>query len=187
MTNLENIEVELKFPLKNPEQLIKKLNSIAKQQKQRDYQKDVYYIPPHRNFLKQKPISEWLRIRETKKGFGLNYKKWHSGEKVVSCDEFEINIDNISELKKIFEALNFEEIIVVEKTRDTWSCKDTQIAIDNVTDLGRFIEIEAKGNFKDIEEAKEHLYSILKELNAELGEQDFKGYPHRMLERKGML
>jgi len=186
---MENIEVELKFPLLNLQELIKKLNSIANLENEGDYQRDIYYVPTHRNFLNKSPVSEWLRLRETKKRFSLNYKKWHNedGNKTISCNEFETKIENLKALKKIFKNLNFKEIIVVEKIRSVWLYKDTEIAIDEVKDLGSFIEIEAKGNFASIEEAKKHIYEILKELGAEVGEQDFEGYPYKILKKKGLI
>lgn len=186
---MENIEVELKFPLSNSLDLIKKLDSIAKSVKEAENQTDIYYIPYHRNFLDKKPISEWLRLRESKKGFSLNYKKWHNenGEKTVVCDEFETKIDNINALKNILKSLNFEEIIKVDKIRRTWIYKKTEIAIDEIKELGNFIEIEAKGNFSDVEEAKKYLNLILKELGAEIGEQDFEGYPYKILKKKGLI
>ncbi|MDP2946613.1 MAG: CYTH domain-containing protein, partial [Nanoarchaeota archaeon] len=83
--------------------------------------------------------------------------------------------------------LNFKELISVEKNRNVWNYKDTEIAIDEVKELGSFIEIEAKGNFTNIEEVKKHLYEILKEIGAEVGEQDFEGYPYLLLKKKGLL
>ena len=189
MGNSKHIEVELKFPLLNHKELAEKLNSISKPEKHGDFQKDIYYNPSHRNFLGKKPVSEWLRLRESRKGFSLNYKKWHNkdGSKTVSCDEFETKIDNLEALRKLFENLNFEELIVVEKNRSVWNYKDTEIAIDEVKELGSFIELEAKGNFANIESAKEHLYAILKEIGAKVGEQDFEGYPYLLLKKKGLL
>lgn len=186
---MENIEVELKFPLLNTQDLIKKLNSITQPIKEGDYQKDIYYIPTHRNFLDKKPVSEWLRLRESNKGTSLDYKKWYNenGNKTVSCDEFETKIENIEALKRIFKNLNFKEIIIVKKLRSIWNYKNTEIAIDKVKELGYFIEIEAKGNFANIEKAKKHLYEILKELGAEVGEQDFEGYPYKILKKKGLF
>jgi adenylate cyclase class 2 len=188
MDNLKRIEVELKFPLLNHTELTEKLKSIAKLEKKGDFQKDSYFTPAHRNFLSKKPVSEWLRLRESKKGFSLNYKKWHNAvDKTVVCDEFETKIEDIDALRKLFENLNFRELIIVEKNRDIWNYKGTEISIDKVKELGNFIEIEAKGNFSNIEEAKKHLYKILKELDAEVGEQDFEGYPYLLLKQKGLL
>jgi len=187
MGNLKHTEVELKFPLGNPEEVTRKLNSVAKIDKKEDYQKDTYYVVPHRNFLEQKPISEWLRIRETKKSSNLNYKNWHNTDKIqaVSCDEFETVVGDITALKKIFKSLDFKEIIIVEKTRTTWGYKDVLMAIDNVTELGYFIELEAKGDFKNIDEAKKHLYAVLEELDIKTSSQDLRGYPYRLLEKQG--
>lgn len=188
MDNLKHMEIELKFPLLNHENTITNLKTIARLDKQDDFQKDIYYNPAHRDFLSKKPISEWLRLRESKKGFSLNYKKWHNedGNKTVSCDEFETKIGDIESFKKLFESLNFKELITVEKIRNSWNYKNTEIAIDEVKELGNFIEIEAKGDFENIEEAKKHLYLILKEIRAEVGEQDFEGYPHLLLKKKGL-
>ena len=187
--NFQHIEVELKFPLLNHNGLIEKLKSIVKIEKEGDFQKDTYFNLAHRDFLSKKPVSEWLRLRESKKGFSLNYKKWHNedGSKTVSCDEFETKIENPDSLKKLFGNLNFKELISVEKNRNVWNYKDTEIAIDEVKELGSFIEIEAKGNFTNIEEVKKHLYEILKEIGAEVGEQDFEGYPYLLLKKKGLL
>jgi adenylate cyclase class IV len=63
--------------------------------------------------------------------------------------------------------------------------KDVEIAIDNVKELGSFIELEAMKHFGDPKQGKEYLYAILKELNAELGEECFRGYPFKLLEKKG--
>jgi len=182
---MENIEIEIKFPLENAEELIKELRKISEPKE--EYQKDTYFIPSHRDFLKQNPISEWLRIRETKKGVSLNYKNWHNKKdsQVSSCDEFETNFEDINALKRILESLNFKEIIVVEKERKNWNHNNTIISIDKVTGLGDFIEIEADGEFESIEKAKEHLHNMLNDLNAKIGKQDFKGYPHLVLEKKG--
>jgi adenylate cyclase class 2 len=185
MSNLKNIEVELKFPLMNHEELAESLNTIAKKQEATS-QKDTYYIPKHRNFLEKTPISEWLRIREEKDKITVNYKNWHDapGGKTISCDEFETGIDNAEIMKNIFRVLDFKEIIIVEKTRNTWHYKDVLISIDMVEGLGNFIELEANGSFPDIQKAKDHLYRILNEINAKVGEQDHKGYPHLVLEKK---
>lgn len=180
--NNKYTEIELKFPLLNPKELIQKLNKIAKPEQQNIFQKDIYFVPAHRNFLAKKKVNEWLRIRETKDKITLNYKNWYPDG--LHCKEFETKIEDITALKKIFESLDFKEIVVVEKMRNIWIYKEVEIAIDDVKGLGSFIELEAKSNL-DFEEAKKLLYDILKELKAETGEQDFRGYPYRLLEKNG--
>ena len=77
MVGLKNIEVEFKLPLNNSQKLISKLNESASfvgEQKQ----KDTYYIPSNNNFLEERPISKWLRIRESSKEVSINYKNWNN-------------------------------------------------------------------------------------------------------------
>ncbi len=187
--SLQHTEVELTFELKNRDELASRLDEIAMAEKREEYQKDTYYSPVHRNFLAAHPISEWLRIRESDKGGSINYKDWHNlnDPKAVSCDEYETTVTDADALKEILRRLNFRELVVVEKRRSTWKYKDVEIALDQVTDLGDSIELEAKGDFESIAAAKTHLETIAGELDAELGPQDFKGYPHRLLERHGAL
>jgi adenylate cyclase class IV len=64
------MEIEIKFPVENPEELIKKLSEIAEFLGE-NYQKDLYYTPSHNNFIEKIPVSEWLRIRETKNKFSI--------------------------------------------------------------------------------------------------------------------
>ena len=185
---MQNIEVELKYRVLDTKGAVEKLDSIAVIGKKGDYQKDDYYTPIHRDFIKQKPIVEWLRVRETPAKNTINYKKWHNkqGYETVSGDEIETLIGDSQQLREIFERLDFKKLISVEKSRSTWNYKDVEIVIDEVTGLGTFIELETKGDFNSLEDAKNHLYEIVKELNLSLGQQDFKGYPHLLLEQQGL-
>jgi len=182
--NNKYTEVELRFPLLNPEQLIQRLNKIAKPQKQKVFQKDIYFVPVHRNFLDREYVNEWLRIRETKNRTTLNYKNWYPDK--ICCDEFETEIEDIIALKKIFESLNFKEIVVVEKLRSAWIYKEVEIVIDEIKGLGFFVELESKSNL-EFEEAKKLLYDVLKELEAETGLQELGGYAFLLLKKKGLL
>jgi adenylate cyclase class 2 len=183
---MNNIEVELKFPLLNAREAASILGRVAGQGRS-ERQVDTYFNHPDRDFLAARPITEWLRIRETGHGAVLNYKHWHhtKEKRTVSCDEYETNIENAAAAKRLLEALGFNVLIVVDKTRKTWRYKDVEVAIDDVKELGAYVELEAKGRFKDIEEAKTHLYEVVKELDLQLGEQDLKGYPFLLLEKKG--
>lgn len=187
MNKLKNIEVEITYPLHNIEEVMKKLQNLKVSEEDSEYQKDTYYVPKHRDFLAEKPISDWLRIRETNHGDSINFKHWYNegNTQAVYCDEFESKVENVESVKKIFSALGIKEIVVVEKTRRIWNYRDIEVALDDVTDLGIFLEMEAKGNFDTIEAAEKRLYEVLDELGAKIGGQDFKGYPHLILEKKG--
>lgn len=183
----KDIEVEIKFELKNPEQVIEFLNQNAKPTAQNITQKDTYFTPPHRNFIDIKYPYEWLRIRETPKGNYINYKHFYP-ENVVKtdyCDEFETDIIHPEAIKKIFNSLDVRELVVVEKSRSTWMFEDVEIAIDNVINAGVYIELELKKHFDDPKQGKEYLYNLLTKLNAQVGKEDLRGYPFIILEKQG--
>ena len=182
----DNKEIEVKFPLKNPEDVISFLNSKAKKEKENDFQKDTYFTPIHRNFLSVKFPYEWLRLRESAKGLILNYKHFYPEDvkEIDYCDEFETKIDNPI-ITKIFDSLNFKELVTVEKIQTIWIYKEVEIAIDDVKELGYFIELEITTNCDDPKKAKEFLYELAKEIGADIGEEDYRGYHFLLLEKKG--
>ena len=181
----DNKEIEVKFPLKNKQQVISFLSLHAKKKLERDYQRDTYFTPKHRNFLNAKFPFEWLRLREGKKGIFLNYKHFYpENEKVIEyCDEFETKIDN-SVIRKILDSLDFKELVTVEKERMSWVFNGVEVSIDDVKNLGSFIELEITTSFDEPKKAKEFLYELIKEIGAQVGEEDYRGYPYLLLEKK---
>ena len=180
-----NIEIEIKFPLKNTKEIISFLDKKATIVAKDVFQKDSYFTPKHRNFLSPKYPYEWLRLRESSKGIILNYKHFYPEDVHITdyCDEFETKVED-PVIRKIFESLDFKEIVTVEKTRSIWMFKDVEIAIDEVRELGSFIELEITTTYNDPKKAKEYLYQIVKEIGANIGEEDYRGYPFLLLEKR---
>ncbi|NMC35535.1 class IV adenylate cyclase [Candidatus Beckwithbacteria bacterium] len=185
--NPNDIEIEIKLPLKNPEEVIAFLQKKAKLLAKNTHQKDIYYTPKHRDFLATKYPYEWLRLRHSSKGNCITYKHYYPENTKVTdyCDEFESSLDNISVLEKILTSLDFKTLAVVDKNRSTWDYKQVEVAIDEVKDLGSFIELEAKRQFPTPQAAKEYLYEILEELHAQVGKEELRGYPYLLLAKKG--
>lgn len=183
----KDIEIEIKLPLQNPNEVKKFLNKNAKLVSENIYQKDSYYVPIHRDFLAVKYPFEWLRLRKSPKGMFITYKHFfpENVKKTDYCDEFETKIDNFEAMEKMFKSLDFDDVVVVEKVRTTWIFEAVEIVIDDVTDLGCYIELEAKGSFENPIDGKSYLYEVLKKLHAQVGEEDLRGYPFRILEHKG--
>lgn len=181
-----NIEIEAKYILHNPQECANKLEVIAKALLKDQLQCDHYFIPQHRNFLLASPISEWLRIRETKSGSTLNYKNWHNKKGLtLSCDEYEIAIEKPNIMKIILTELDFKEIVTVEKYRSSWLYRGVEISIDKVTNLGSYVEFEIKESSN--EETSKHnklIQSIISDFNFDLGEQNYEGYPILILNNK---
>jgi len=184
-----NTEIELKFLLPNAESVIEKLNLLATFEGE-EHQIDRYYTPVHRDFLAEKPVSEWLRIRESEGKCFLTYKNFHKkemGPKAIHCDEYETEIGNAEQLKLVFSAIDITEMVVVDKLRKIFTYKKAEISVDYVEELGYFLEIEAMKGFASIDEAREYLHDLLQELEIDVGEQDFEGYPYLLLRKRGLV
>jgi adenylate cyclase class 2 len=181
------VEIEVRFSLKNTDAVAGFLNANAEPVSGEVVQTDSYFTPQHRNFLGVKFPFEWLRLRETERGCSVTYKHFHpeNVEKTDYCDEFETGVENIGALRKIFDALNFRVLVVVEKRRRRWAFRNTDVAIDDVKGLGSFIEVEALESFEDPKEGRKHLYSVLGDLGAEVGNEELHGYPYMLLEKAG--
>ncbi len=185
----KDVEIELKFPLKNAQDVIDFLTKNAEFTHEKS-QHDVYYNHPSKDFLTDNDnVNEWLRIRVSGDEAEINYKDWqpHEAKVKTHCTEYETTVSSYDQLSKILTALDFKKMIEVKKNRKSWNYKDTEISIDSVYDLGEFIEIEYKGSLSDIEEAREHLFEVIKTISAETEELDLKGYPYLLLKAKGLL
>jgi adenylate cyclase class 2 len=187
-----NIEVEIKIEIKNLEEIRKKLSVCGKLVKSIK-QIDEYYVPFHRDFFAQKPHpTEWLRIRTNPDKVIFEYdksiNKKADGEQEYA-EEYETEISNVDELKKILKFLDFKKVATVDKQREYWDCGNLEVVLDNVKDLGCFIEVEAKGSFENPIAAKKACFKFLEELGIKNVEniQIKKGYPVLLLEKYGRL
>ena len=133
----EDKEVEIKVQIESSRKLIAFLNKhgrfIGKK-----HQLDRYFVPAHRDFLKVRPVKEWLRLRESEGKYSLSYKNWYFDKNGRShyCDEYETAIESLDQLEKIFKSLNLKEVVTVDKVRQTWRFKDYEVALDDIKGLG---------------------------------------------------
>jgi len=183
-----NVEVEIKVQVENLEEIRKKVAEQGKLVRSIN-QIDDYYIPCHRDFFAQKPHpTEWLRIRNNPDKaifeYDLSINKNEAGEQECA-EEYETEVSNPEELKKILNFLNFKKVITVDKKREYWMCGNIEIALDEVKELGFFVEAEAKGDFKNNEEAKKACQDFLSSLGVDnINERQInKGYPVLILEK----
>ena len=184
-----NIEVEIKVKIDNFEEIKEKISKIGKLIKSIK-QIDDYYVPSHRDFFAHKPHAiEWLRIRTNPDKVVWEYTRSINQRDDGDYDyaeEYEIEILNKEELKKILNFLDFKKSVTIEKYREYWMCGGIEVALDNVTELGHFIEAEAKGDFKDEKEAKEECIKFLENLGITDVENKRikKGYPEIYLDNQ---
>jgi adenylate cyclase class 2 len=179
----KNIEIEIQVNIEESGPFLDFLEKNAVFQSEKR-QTDEYFSPAHRDFLSPRPIEEWFRLREAEGECSLTYKKWHydASGKSHYCDEFETKLDDSGSARKIFAALDFRPLVVVEKTRKIWNYKDYEIAVDAVKGLGDFVEIEYVGRDEvDPAEITEEMVGFLKRFGVGKITRNYVGYPFLML------
>ena len=184
-----NVEVEIKIKLNSFEQVKKKLTEHGRLIRSIK-QIDEYYTPCHRDLFANKPHPvEWLRIRTNPDKVFFEYdqsiNKKEDGEQECA-NEYETGISEPNEFRKILAFLDFKKVITVNKQREYWDCGNFEAALDNVEGLGNFIEVEAKGNFKNATKAKEECRKFLNSLGIKTEGNEIKtGYAVLLLEKTG--
>jgi len=180
----KDIEIEIQVNVEKIEPLLEFL-AKSSQFVSEKRQIDEYFTPTHRDFLAVRPAVEWLRLRNSDGVFSFNYKNWHTDEQGKShyCDEYETKIDDIDQLKKILQALNFQSLVKVDKLRKTYLYQDYEIAIDKIEGLGDFVEIEYKGASQDVDPKiiTNEMVKFLKDLGCGKILRNYVGYPFQLL------
>lgn len=181
-----NIEVEIKVKAENLDKVREQIQSLGTLRKA-VHQIDEYYTPVHRDFHGTVPLKEWLRIRTNPNRSVFEYSQafYKENGDLDYANEYETQIAEPEELKKILEFLDFKKVVVVDKNREYWNCGKFEVALDEVSDLGSFVEVEAKGDFADTKEAREACIEFLSQLGIEYEGNAVKmGYPTQLLKLK---
>lgn len=181
---MNDVEIEITLNIENNKPLMEFLEKNAEFEKEK-HQIDEYFSPAHRDFLDVRPVKEWLRLRDVDGEYSINYKNWHYDKngKSYHCDEYETKVEDLRQIKKILDILNFKSLVKVDKIRKTWIYKDYEIDIDSVKKLGDFVEVEYIGKDEDVDPKKitEEMINFLKNLGCGKIKRDYIGYPFRLL------
>ncbi|MHC4105755.1 MAG: class IV adenylate cyclase [Planctomycetota bacterium] len=87
-----------------------------------------------------------LRLRkqmvEESESCFLTYKGTKEKSNLKRRQEIESEIDDSDSIHKLFLALGYEQVLIVEKTRRLWQLGNCEVALDRLSLLGDFVEIE---------------------------------------------
>jgi len=172
----DNIEMEIKIKLSKDEyDNLNNLMSTKGKLLLESNQEDIYY---QSDYLIA-DINKWLRIRTSGNKKILTYKN-HTNK--MYCEEYEVEIDNSDNLKKIFDSIGLTKIIIVHKNRKIYNYLDKyEVSLDKVDNLGYFIEIEVKETINNFSEEYDNLLKNSKKLGLNLNNIEQKRYPQLML------
>jgi len=143
------IENEVKYSIKNIDEIKKKIESLGFNFIKKTYQKDYYFSPPHKNFAGTKKYYLRLRNAENKAEFA-----YHVVKNNLKTKEWSVFVNHFEDLLKILNLLDFKIDCIVGKERLIYKKDNIKIMLDSVKNLGKFIEIECMGQFGKSERKK---------------------------------
>ena len=151
--------------------------------------KDIYYFDPLRNNLKADSggkLKECCRLREKAGKYYITYKTDnYNGDLWVYSDEYETEVKDIDILKRIFEKLGLQELVIINNKRHTFETSEYEIIVEDVEKLGVFLEVEYIGDSEtvSVDEIKKRIMQFIKDLNLKVGSELNSGKPELLLKK----
>ncbi len=143
--NKNNLEVEVKFHLKNIKTVIDELARCGAVISQpRVFERNLRFDTPDGRL---RASGEVLRLREDSR-YRLTFKGPALVDQSVAVrPEIEFAVDDLEEARRFLEALGYEVSVIYEKYRTTYNLEGAEITIDEMP-FGGFCEIEARDAFE---------------------------------------
>lgn len=180
-------EVELKFPLRDVDDLLVRLTAGGGAFGKGIDQCDRYFNHPSRDF---EQTDEAFRIRSVEGANFATYKGPVVDQQTKTRREIEVPLGDGSataeQFAEILTALGFREVRAVRKHRIPYHLERDgrryEITLDEVQGLGTFAEIETLVEEKDREEAKGEILALAERLG--LSSPERKSYLCLLLEKE---
>jgi adenylate cyclase class 2 len=132
-------EIEVKFPLRNRGELLKRLHDIGGQRLYAETFEDNIVLD-RRGELRTK--GALLRVRKFGKYALATYKGPMSIEGgIKSREEVQTGVESFELAIELLDALGFKAVFRYQKFREVWRVKDVEVVLDR-TPIGEYFEIE---------------------------------------------
>lgn len=163
-------EVELKFPLANPNDVLARLASLSVASDSPVEQVDRYFNHPARDFG---ITDEAFRIRSVGDANCVTYKGPIIDSATKTRREIEVSFADGSEVARqmteVWQSLGFRFVREVRKTRTpltlNWQQHVYELALDEIPPLGFFLEIELLADENGKDAARDAILALARELN----------------------
>lgn len=165
------IEVEVKAHAPNLNEIEEKIVEIGASREGEEYQEDLYFNAPHRDFAQ---TDEALRIRKIKKENSEETYITYKGAKMDNVSktrkEIEVEVENPSKVADILQSLSFRPVATVRKNRIIYTLGELIITLDKVHGVGDFVEIEKEtAEGEDTKEALNEIFATYSKIGIENG------------------
>ena len=188
VTQTTHYEVELKFPLASPSEMLSRLVSLGAVAASPVEQIDRYFNHPARDFG---DTDEAFRIRSVGEANCVTYKGPRVDSATKTRREIEVSFANgpesASQMAGVWQSLGFRFVREVRKTRTPltldWQQRVYDLALDDVPPLGTFLEIELLANEAGRDAARDAILALARELS--LSNSERRSYLELLLAATG--
>jgi len=149
-------EIEAKLKVDSLQEIAGKLDGLGAEFRQEQLQTDYHFDDANMTLQK---TDRCLRLRRQlvnkSERFFLTYKGAKEKSSFKKRQEIEIEIVDSGSVQKLFSALGYEKVLVIEKKRLTWQLGDCVVALDELPLIGNFVEIEGpdEGKIADVQKS----------------------------------
>ena len=187
----DTYEVEVKIAIDSYDEMEQRILNVGAEKINREVQIDSYYDHPCRTF---QDTDEALRVRsrqplgkeeaDSRNGLvELTYK----GPKIDSTTKTRIEssamLNDSVEITSILENLSFKLVANVTKKRQFFSLPSITISIDDVEDVGLFMELESVVKIKDVDHARENIFTLMEKLGLDPSQSIRESYLELYMKR----
>lgn len=144
--NGNNLEIEVKFFLENPETIRNQILDLGAQGQQKVFEINYCYDDSASNIVKGGKL---LRLRDDGRCL-LTYKSRPSepSDKYKVYEELEVTVSDFKTMDAVLKSLGYHTARIYEKWRETFELPDALLCIDSLP-YGVFLEIEGSGSAID--------------------------------------
>ena len=170
------IEVEMKFPIGDWTDLVRKLAAWGGKKREPVHEEDHYFNAPDRDFAR---TDEALRIRRVGSRNYVTYKGPKKDLETKTRLEVEVPLaaghEPAEALTQVLQYLGYRPVAVVEKDRRVLEVDrggfSLTVCLDDVRKVGRFVELEILATDNQLESARQVMLSAAKELGLDKSER----------------
>ncbi|MFZ0034094.1 MAG: class IV adenylate cyclase [Sedimentisphaerales bacterium] len=150
------VEIEAKLKVDSLKEIAEKLDGLGAEFLEEQLQTDYHFDDANMTLQK---TDRCLRLRRQlvneHERFFLTYKGAKEKSEFKKRQEIEIEITDNDSIQKLFSALGYEKVLVIEKKRLFWQLGDCEVALDKLPLIGNFVEIEGpdEGKIADVQKS----------------------------------
>lgn len=186
-------EIEVRILLQNKELIKKKLEKQGAKIIYSSHLRDYWYCPVKVKNWQGAEIEKTgfaLRIRETvdrytdKSSASLDCKTLCDGKTHALCNEYEIDLTDLEQARKILESIGLKEFLLVDKERIIYELDDIKYCFDDIKGVGEGLEIEMMTT-GDVNKAHKRLTKVALDLGIKPEEILEKSLTHIAMQKLG--